>query len=70
MQKVGKKHFPYTEEGYAKAAAYADKTGKNIETGYSSGGEVKYVKVPEGPGGGTMKGMGAATKGGKFQGTF
>ena len=32
-------------------------------------GEVE-VKVPEGPGGGTVRGMGAATKGGKFEGGF
>ena len=32
-------------------------------------GEVE-VKVPEGPGGGTVRGMGAATKGGKFEGAF
>ena len=75
MPKVGKKHFPYTEEGYAKAAALADKTGKTVETGYAAGGEVKfaketYVEVPEGPGGGTARGMGAATKGGKFEGAF
>ena len=72
MPKVGKKHFAYTEEGYAKAAAEADKTGKTIETGYAAGGEVvkyekvKYIKVPKGPKSGTMKGMGAATKGGHF----
>ena len=32
-------------------------------------GEVE-VKVPEGPGGGTARGMGAATQGGKFEGAF
>ena len=32
-------------------------------------GEVE-VKVPEGPGGGTVRGMGAATNGGKFEGAF
>ena len=58
-----------------KRQALADKTGKTVETGYAAGGEVKfaeqtYVEVPEGPGGGEARGMGAATKGGKFQGTF
>ena len=28
------------------------------------------ITVPEGPGAGTMKSMGAATRGGKFAGTF
>ena len=41
---------------------------------FSEGGEVfaesKTVKVPKGNGAGTMKGMGAATRGGKFSGTF
>lgn len=32
--------------------------------------ESKTVKVPKGNGAGTMKGMGAATRGGKFSGTF
>lgn len=42
--------------------------------GFSEGGEVfaesKTVKVPKGNGAGTMRGMGAATRGGKFSGTF
>ena len=42
--------------------------------GFSDGGEVfaesKTVKVPKGNGAGTMRGMGAATRGGKFSGTF
>jgi hypothetical protein len=42
--------------------------------GFSKGGEVfaesKTVKVPKGNGAGTMRGMGAATRGGKFSGTF
>lgn len=41
---------------------------------FSEGGEVfaesKTVKVPKGNGAGTMRGMGAATRGGKFSGTF
>tara|TARA_R100001463_G_scaffold20491_1_gene49874 strand:- start:2746 stop:3261 length:516 start_codon:yes stop_codon:yes gene_type:complete len=41
---------------------------------FSEGGEVfaesKTVKVPTGNGAGTMRGMGAATRGGKFSGTF
>lgn len=41
---------------------------------FSKGGEVfaepKTVKVPKGNGAGTMRGMGAATRGGKFSGTF
>lgn len=32
--------------------------------------EPKTVKVPKGNGAGTMRGMGAATRGGKFSGTF
>ena len=40
----------------------------------SDGGEVfaesKTVKAPKGNGAGTMRGMGAATRGGKFSGTF
>jgi len=32
--------------------------------------ESKTVKVPKGNGAGTMRGMGAATRGGKFSGTF
>ena len=42
--------------------------------GFSEGGEVfvepKTVKVPKGNGAGTARGMGAATKGGKFSGVF
>ncbi len=30
MPKVGKKHFKYTKEGYAKAKAYAKKKGKKV----------------------------------------
>ena len=30
MPKVGKKHFPYTMKGKAKAKAYAKKTGKKL----------------------------------------
>tara|TARA_Y100000590_G_scaffold399394_1_gene482595 strand:+ start:524 stop:649 length:126 start_codon:yes stop_codon:yes gene_type:complete len=30
MPRVGKKHFPYTEEGKAKAKKYAKKTGKKV----------------------------------------
>ena len=35
MPKVGKKEFDYTKKGKAKAKAYAEKTGQNIEKGNS-----------------------------------
>ena len=133
MPRVGKKNFSYDEEGYEKARAEADRTGKSMITGYARGGSVddlleegartvsdadrrklardyesnsraanrdfeydrasyeldenaarkmkdggavevfaepKTVKVPKGNGAGTMRGMGAATRGGKFSGTF
>tara|TARA_X000000368_G_scaffold336822_1_gene274572 strand:- start:44408 stop:44812 length:405 start_codon:yes stop_codon:yes gene_type:complete len=134
MPRVGKKHFSYDEEGYDKARAEADKTGKPMITGYAGGGSVedlldegsrlvsnadreriareydrdskaanrdftydrasyiedmtkgsgrkfseggsvytkeKTVKQPKSAGGkSTMRGMGAATRGGKFSGVF
>jgi len=33
MPKVGKKEFPYTAKGMAKAKAEAKKTGKKMKTG-------------------------------------
>ena len=35
MPKVGKKEFSYSDKGKAKAEAYAEKTGQNIEKGSS-----------------------------------
>ena len=30
MPRVGKKHYPYTKEGYKKAKAEAKRTGKKV----------------------------------------
>jgi len=40
MPRVGKKHFSYDEEGYEKARAESDRTGKPMITGYAAGGSV------------------------------
>ena len=52
----------------------SDRDRDRMVKGFSEGGEVfaesKTVKVPKGNGAGTMRGMGAATRGGKFSGTF
>lgn len=64
----------------AKAKKMLGESGRTMSNsdrmvkGFSEGGEVfaesKTVKVPKGNGAGTMRGMGAATRGGKFSGTF
>ena len=38
MPRVGKKHFSYDEDGYAKARALSEKTGEPMVTGYAQGG--------------------------------
>lgn len=64
----------------AKAKKMLGESGRTMSNndrmvkGFSEGGEVfaesKTVKVPKGNGAGTIRGMGAATRGGKFSGTF
>tara|TARA_R110000772_G_scaffold37138_3_gene88460 strand:+ start:188 stop:763 length:576 start_codon:yes stop_codon:yes gene_type:complete len=66
--------------GMAKAKKMLSESGRTMSDNdrmvkaFSDGGEVfaesKKVKVPKGNGAGTMRGMGAATRGGKFSGTF
>ena len=62
-----------TDRKVARAMSDTDRKVRRAKR-FSEGGEVfaepKTVKVPKGNGAGTMRGMGAATRGGKFSGTF
>ena len=60
MPKVAGKHFSYDAKGMKAAKDYAEKTGKPMKMKY--GGKVKKMK-----GGGSCRGMGAATQGGNFK---
>ena len=45
MPKVGKKEFDYTKKGKAKAKAYAEKIGQEVEyPTYDAGGRVKVYQ--------------------------
>ena len=45
MPKVGKKEFSYSDKGKAKAEAYAEKTGQEVEyPSYDAGGRVETYR--------------------------
>ena len=44
MPRVGKKHFPYTEEGMRDAKKEAEKTGKRMKISYATGGKVEMYQ--------------------------
>ena len=44
MPRVGKKHFPYTEEGKKSAKKESKKTGKRMKTSYTTGGKVEMYQ--------------------------
>ena len=65
MPKVGKKEFSYSDKGKAKAKAYAEKTGQEVEyPSYDAGGRVKVYRE-----GGEVKEMSKEQVSNKFQGT-
>ena len=79
-QNAGRTMSNRDRDRIAKAKKMLGESGRKMSDrdrmakGFSEGGEVfteaKTVKVPKGNGAGTMRGMGAATRGGKFSGTF
>jgi len=79
-RKVGRTMSNRDRDQIARAKKTLGESGRTMSNrdrmakGFSEGGEVfteaKTVKVPKGNGAGTMRGMGAATRGGKFSGTF
>jgi len=79
-QNAGRTMSNRDRDRMAKAKKMLGESGRKMSDndrmvkGFSDGGEVfaesKTVKVPKGNGAGTMRGMGAATRGGKFSGTF
>ena len=44
MPRVGKKYFPYTEEGKKAAKKESKKTGKRMKTSYTTGGKVEMYQ--------------------------
>ena len=67
-KKPGRRFVSGVNEDDMKMAAKHDKEDKGLK-GYATGGSVE-ISMPGPSGKSTMRGMGAATKGGKFKGVF